>query len=495
MSQNECGCTDNCPHKTSEITTFDGTLTNITVPAGSSLNDVLLLIEQYVNNTASCNDVNYTLGAYSACLNLAEGTYSFQQILDAIVTTLCNNISDVSDIQETIIAVNTPTTTTVTLDGIIYPECFSSFNGVTNTDLLNQILADLCVLLDEQGPVVNIPNAPDTPFLITPIDANTNAPTGEDTNALVYHKNSRIEHVAEALKSILDNNSFLYEHTMPVVSPTSFSVRVNPMRGVVENFLVIRKEFEELTVNPSKDTYFYLSAGGYILRREGNIGDPPPSDAVGAHVLYKVESDGSGVVSITALYEDNPFASPPPLGVDAVDTVNILDDAVTTPKLADVITGSIQGDNSLFVLSVNDKGQVTSWDYNIDITGLSDGQILRYNGSSLVFENSDDVGVSSPGVIPKADALGENYIDSALSESTFQVTSEKRIEINSGLTEDIVESGLNIVEGTFILPRYLAVNASTLSLINGTMIYVIDTDATFTSPGVWAVESNVWVKL
>jgi hypothetical protein len=368
------------------------------------------------------------------------------------------------------------------------------------------ILNNLCKILDYQAPIITSNSPGDSPIPIAPPDPNSKVPTSEDTNALVYFNNStnalvyfnnsKIEHIAEALKSILDNNNFLYEHIMPVTSPTSFSVRVNPMRGVVENFLVIRKDLEELTVNPSKATYFYLSAGGYILRREVNLGDPPPITPNGSHILYKVESDGAGVVSVGALYEDNPFTSPPPLDANAVDTFNIIDGAVTTPKLADVGGGaSLQGDTSLFVLSVNDKGQVTSWDFNIDIAGLSDGQILRYNSGSLVFENSDDVGISSANVIPVANPGGDGYIDSSLTEGAFQFTSEKNIEINGGPAENVAQAALNVVDGTVMLPRYTANDALLLSPINGTIIYVIDTNATFTSLGIWAVENLVWVKL
>jgi hypothetical protein len=150
-------------------------------------------------------------------------------------------------------------------------------------------------------------------------------------------------------------------------------------------------------------------------------------------------------------------------------------------------------------LSVNDKGQVTSWDFNINISGLADGQVLRYNSGSLVFENSDDVGISSANVIPVANPGGDGYIDSSLTEGAFQITSEKNIEINGGPAENVAQAALNVVGGaaggTFMLPRYTANDALLLTPINGTVIYVIDTNATFTSLGIWAVENLVWVKL
>jgi len=53
-SKNNCHCSDNCPNKASDITTYDcNTLSAITIPCGSSLCDVLGLLELYVTNTAS----------------------------------------------------------------------------------------------------------------------------------------------------------------------------------------------------------------------------------------------------------------------------------------------------------------------------------------------------------------------------------------------------------------------------------------------------------
>jgi len=53
-SKKNCHCSDNCPNKASDITTFDCTsLSAITIPCGASLCDVLGLLELYITNTAS----------------------------------------------------------------------------------------------------------------------------------------------------------------------------------------------------------------------------------------------------------------------------------------------------------------------------------------------------------------------------------------------------------------------------------------------------------
>ena len=77
-------CNNNCPEKTSDITLFDGTFNNITVPDGSSLNDVLALLETYFTNQINGIETSYTLESDSACLGLTAGTYSLQQMVQAI---------------------------------------------------------------------------------------------------------------------------------------------------------------------------------------------------------------------------------------------------------------------------------------------------------------------------------------------------------------------------------------------------------------------------
>jgi hypothetical protein len=86
-----CGCTDNCPYKTSDITLFDGNLNNISVPVDASLNDVLALLESYTTNTYNelSSEISMTF-LTSNCLGLSPGTYGFAQILEAIINELCS---------------------------------------------------------------------------------------------------------------------------------------------------------------------------------------------------------------------------------------------------------------------------------------------------------------------------------------------------------------------------------------------------------------------
>jgi len=82
-----CGCEDNCPDKTSEIT-FDGVLNNIAVPENATLNDVLLLLEEHSVNLFNSIVLSYELGPDN-CLGLEPGTYSFNQIFDALISKAC----------------------------------------------------------------------------------------------------------------------------------------------------------------------------------------------------------------------------------------------------------------------------------------------------------------------------------------------------------------------------------------------------------------------
>jgi hypothetical protein len=490
--QDECGCNDNnCPHRTSEVTLFDGVFTSITVPEGAGLNEVLALLENYVMTSASSGDVNFTLSANSACLGLSAGTYSFEQIMTAVINKVCSNASSITELQNSVGSLVDQTTTNTQLTDIVYPDCFSTFAGVTSTDLFNAILEKLCELVGEQGPVIDDPIFSVNPDVGQEIDPKT-------PSVLRKSENARVELTAEVIKAIVDNNNFVYDHTAPLVSPTSFNVRLYAMRGVVSNFIVIRKSLEDFTVNASVDTYFYLSGDGTILRREVANGAPAPATPTTSHELYKVVSDGSGVTSVDVLYADSAL-NPIPLGIDSVKTINIEDDAVTSDKIADIILGQTTGELALIRFRTNDQGQIIQQDGNLDITGISNGQILVYNAGLNRFENGDNTNISSSNVMPKANAAGTDYENSSISEDTNQVLSSKKVEVNGGVAEDDSKAIMNLVSVTqyFKVPRMTSAQAGVISLVgsDGGMIYVTDTDATFTSVGFWGVESGAWVKL
>jgi len=67
-----CGCNDNCPYKTSDITVFDGDFTSIVIPSGSGLNEALEALEQFVLSTVGALSFTYIVPPTN-CLGLLAG--------------------------------------------------------------------------------------------------------------------------------------------------------------------------------------------------------------------------------------------------------------------------------------------------------------------------------------------------------------------------------------------------------------------------------------
>lgn len=468
MSQNECGCKDNnCPHKTSEVTLFDGNLNSIVVPAGSSLNDVLLLLESYITTSASNCSVSYTLESASACLGLSAGTYSFQQILEAVISKLCELADSIPDGGLTDI-----TTNDVTLEDITIPACIQTFTGVTSTELFNAILAILC------NYQAQIP--PDT---IDPYNE------GSGLQAISFGI------VRDFVYGLVDNKSYVYEETTPITSPTSLTITINPIKAVVDGFLVSIPNVPPVALSVNSDTYIRIDKDGTFGTIVQSIGSPAPAVPAGQHPLYKFTTDGAGVVSLDLEYEPSPFG-PATIAPNSVDTINIVDQAVTTAKMAIVSTNSTVGHPSILEVTFNDRGQVTSSTSNLNTTGAIDGSILTYSNISSGFEISDPINITASGNFPVANGTGNNYTTSSLSEITTQIESSKKVEINSGAIEDITSALLNVSgNGAIMFPRLTAIQANSLPLLDGFVIYVTDTDVTFTSVGFWGVEVGAWIKL
>jgi hypothetical protein len=483
MSGNsECGCgSDNCPHKTSEVTLFDGNFNSITVPAGSSLNDVLLLLESYVTTSVSNLDINYTLDAYSACLGLDAGTYSFQQIIQAIINKLCATASDLTSLQEQVDNIDTnPSVNTnqVTLEDIVLPSCFAAFSGLTSTDLFNAILTEICNM-DE----------------ITPV------PQDEAYDNSDVLKAVSLGVARDFIYGLIDNKSYVYEEITPTTSPTSFSSAIEPIKAVVDGYLIHVVTQFPITFNANEDTYVNLAVDGSYVTYNGVVGFIPPAFPSTEHNLYMFTTDGAGVVSLSQNYTSNPL-NPAPLGIDAVDTVNIVDGAVTSDKMDTIGSDTTAGHVAILQVSYNTKGRMIGSVSNMDLTGISDTDRIKYNTALNRFEPADATFIPAAGVIPKANGAGDNLDSSALSESINQIKSTKRIEIKPvGATEDVSDAILNVAAGAgapggILFPRLTHTEAGGLSLLNdGLVIYVTSTDATFTSVGFWGIEAGVWVKL
>jgi hypothetical protein len=454
-----CGCVDNCPNKTSDITLFDGNLNYIEVPANATLNQVLQLMENYI--ITSINDLNlqYTFLAEN-CIGLPAGTYGYNQVLSAIINTLCSLIAEVE----------IPTTTNdVDLIDIVYPECIGEFEGVTSTDLFNAILELLC----GQKALEILP------------DTSYNSDDNLKSVAMFILK--------DIISGMVDNATYVYDHTTVVTNPALLNITVNPMKAVVNSYPVNRENTQVFSLTPSKDIYFLLGDDGVITKIELSIGSPAPS-TTGYAYLYKIVTSGVGVASYSEQFTASPF-NPPVLSIpnDYIVTAMIHDGEVTSVKLADVVTAATVGDASILSITYNSKGQITATSSLINVSGPVDGDILKYDAGSGGFVNASNLSVGTNGYLPLAS--GGDFVASSIEEITTYVNISKSVEINNGPLEGYGEAALNVANGTFIAPRFAAGAASLFALINGTIIYVTTTNVTFTSVGFWGVENGAWVKL
>ena len=99
-----CGCSDNCPYKTSDITVFDGTFTSIVLPAGAGLNEALEALEEFVLNTVNNLNLVFTVSP-SNCLGLLPGEYGYSQMFTAIIDALCDLGADITSLQASITSI------------------------------------------------------------------------------------------------------------------------------------------------------------------------------------------------------------------------------------------------------------------------------------------------------------------------------------------------------------------------------------------------------
>lgn len=105
-----CGCNDNCPYKTSDITVFDGTFTSIVLDHGASLNDALAALEQYVVDTADALNLVYTVSP-SNCLGVTAGEYGYAQLIDILISNICSVKDSISTIETNITSIESDITT------------------------------------------------------------------------------------------------------------------------------------------------------------------------------------------------------------------------------------------------------------------------------------------------------------------------------------------------------------------------------------------------
>jgi hypothetical protein len=421
---------------------FDGSFTNIPIPANSDINDVLLLMESYFNNL-TIQEQTYTV-ATENCLELTAGVYSFVEIISALITAICGiNTTIGEDV----------TTNDVLLEDVTVPSCLLPFTGTTTTALFNHIMTFVCGLAARTRPAVNVLDDNSDGFVVDTTSQYT------DVVAVKTHE------------SLADNPTYVFNHTTPTYSGASLNVTVNPISAMYENQLIVRNDSKLVALDSTKDNYIFLVSDGLIEKMSVTVGASAPTKA-SSILLYKMTTNGSGVTVYEEEFVDSAFNDPSfTLADDAVTTAKILNGAVTSAKMDDIVAPTTKGHVALLTVTVNAKGQVTAINSNIDLTGIADGDILIYDNGSGGFVVGQRRNVTASGTIPYSN--GTDYLGSSLKEESNKVTVGKPLQVNNAT----------------------AIEASALTLDDGLLVYVTSTNGTFTSVGFWGVVNGAWVKL
>lgn len=457
------GCTEKfC---TSDITCIQSSFQNINIPAGSTLTEVLELLEQYVNTSLlDLQNISITLGGDAACIGLVAGTYSYAQVFNAIISTLCDLVNATA-----------PNTDTVDLGpSITLPACLSGFAGTTTTDLLEYISGLLCVLINKTL-------------------TSTQPYTGSNDGDMLVP----IGIIRDVIKGITDNQSYMTTHSTPATDPNNFSIEVKPLTAVVNYYPIKRTDPETLTFNANKDVYVIMDDKAEITVTEQTIGDPEPS-TTNKMLMYKILTSGTGVTSLTPRFETG-AVNPTPLDIpdeyivaDMIKTGTITSDKLESQA---VDLPGTYGQTQFLQFTVNSKGLVTAVTANFYLAGLANGDIIYYNAANLRFENKPNLSTGTNTYIPRS--TGTNFTDSSIYEDANSIHSSKSIEGDLTGGSPVGDPNAAIVAngGPLLLVPMTAAEASALTPSAGYVVCVSDTNGTFTSVGFWGYYSGAWTKL
>jgi hypothetical protein len=403
------------------------------------------------------------LGGDAACIGLAAGTYSYAQVFNAIISTLCDLVN----------ATPLDTDTLPVGAGITLPACLSGFAGTTTSDLLEYIGGVLCTLLNK------------TLTGTQPYTGST------DADMLVA-----LGIVRDVVKGIADNPSYMTTHSTPVTDPNMLNIDIKPLTAVVNYYPVKRTALENITFSGNKDVYVVLDDKAEVTVTEQTIGDPEPT-FTNKMLMYKIVTSGTGVASLTERFE-TVAVNPTPLAIPSayIEDAMIKTNEVDSNKLIDsgVVAGTY-GQTQFLQFTVNAKGIVTAVTANFHLTGLANGDIIYYNSANLRFENKPNLSTGTNTYIPRS--TGSNFTDSALYEDTNSIHSSKTIEgdLTGGSPVADPQAAIIANGGPLLLVPMTAAAASALTPTNGYMVYVSSTNVTFTSVGFWGYQSGAWVKL
>ena len=456
---------------------FDGSFTNVQFNPDSTLNEILQEMENYFNSIVFTAADPVFVMANENCLHIPTGEYSYSQMLNLLMTKVCEFIDSTEDFIE-----NFDTDGVGIATGINYGCLTSEIGSVDDlTKVLNFIFAKLCELINRM-PATNYTDAlPDGTdgWIVDPIIK---------PNVVVPNKQ------VSSLLKMADNKKYAVFET-PIYSPSSLNITAKPVIGVFNGFVANRMENGIITLPTSKKVFVSLVSDGSLDVVQRDFIDPDPLDNKPDSMhLFKVTTDATGVTSYTPIAKTKPYDDPSfTLADGSVTTSKLADGAVTGVKMEDVVTGSTKGHQSILQVTYDDKGRVTGAVSNIDLAGIADGDVLVYSASGNKFVAGQRRDVPEVGYIPVSD--GTDYIKSSFKESATHIQAKKPIEINAGFMQNNSDAGLNVVDGYFLCPRQNVATMALLTPEDGAIVYVTNTDATFTSVGFWGYENGTWKKL
>jgi len=356
---------------TSSVTCYDGVaLSCVTPPADPSLNEVIEAIDTAIcglsgaPSPVDAADVTYSGTTSFACFDLAPSA-NVEEAIESLAAEICN-------IEDTIIPALC--TDDIALCNIVWDclEDISTFPDpapTTATGAFNWINDVLCATYEK---VFGVPGGSGI------------APDGGSGNPDQMTPADKLQKMVSAMTRFEpDSPDWVTKGADLTTSPSSFTVTVEDTVLGGKNELIVNGWWMELdgsnlTMAANSDNYIDIQDDRTFVVTSQTIGDPAPAVASDSMRLYKVETDGTGTVSVVDLrnryaMDGSSFAD------DSIITRHIADLNVTGDKLETLGAGATLGDSDFITITYDTKGRVTAGSDKFNIGALSDDDILQYD--------------------------------------------------------------------------------------------------------------------
>lgn len=337
--------------QTSDVVLYDGTsLVNILLTADKSLNGVISAIDTAIGSSVQSDDLVTTKVIYNSSPSFSCITIPANSTLSEVIDLFGNKICD-----------NTSAITNLKTSGVGYDGAAISNYTPTGSAGINSQLEGI----DNEIGTINTTLA--STLTLTEINTRINEITVGD---------------------------FVYDGAVETSGGGSLDVTIDDGSGGSSTYYVdgvrISKPSEVVTLQATTDNYLDInSSGTYNVTAVAISAAAPP--ILGMR-LYKFETNGSGVVSVTDLRQEYPITHSE-LATDAVETRNIKDLNVTGAKIEDIVAATTV---SMANVTIDTKGRVTSMDSDFNLSGLADNDILQYDLGTSKWVNLPVVGSVLP---------------------------------------------------------------------------------------------------